>query len=145
MTSKREDREALIEKARLAYVEGWEAARRAPGASMAPHGTKSRAGIRAAFAVFEQALGEAASTPTDDEREARARILAKFERFPDADAVMLERRDVFTALRRPVQGEPTDAQVEAALQEWWYGEHEDTWEAKMRAALRAAFQEGETR
>lgn len=34
--------------------------------------------------------------------------------------------------------EPSDAQVDAALQEWWYGEHEDTWEAKMRAALRAA-------
>lgn len=42
------------------------------------------------------------------------------------------------AVFEKAQGEPSDAQVEAALQEWWYGNHEDTWESKMRAALRAA-------
>ena len=53
----------LIEKARLAFVEAWEA-RSAEDGPLKP-GDRSRAGIRAAAAVFE-----AAQKPTDDEREA---------------------------------------------------------------------------
>lgn len=60
-----EDNEKLIEEARIAFVEAWEAARKKIGRGIAPKGTKSRAGIRAAFAVFEKA-----NVATDDEREA---------------------------------------------------------------------------
>jgi hypothetical protein len=67
-TSKREE---LIEAARLAFVEAWEAKdrmirapwRNVENPPLAPKGTRTRAGIIAAFAVFEKA-----HTPADDER-----------------------------------------------------------------------------
>lgn len=62
--------ERLIEAARVAFTEAWEAERKKIGRGIAEPGTKTRAGIRAAFAVFE-----AAHAPTDDEREALIDVL----------------------------------------------------------------------
>src|SRR5690606_13390280 len=73
-----------------------------PNLDAIAHEDVARALSEAALAVFEQA-----HTPTDDEREARARITAKLDRIPDSDAVTLDKADVRTALRRTVQGEPT--------------------------------------
>lgn len=73
--------ERLIEAARVAFVEAWEAERKKIGRGTAEPGTKTRAGIIAALAVFEKAhtvterhsmsvTDSEAHTPTDDEREA---------------------------------------------------------------------------
>lgn len=61
------NREELIEAARLAYVEAWEEedARTTFNSAQRSEHARSRAGIVAALAVFEQA-----HTLTDDEREA---------------------------------------------------------------------------
>ena len=66
-------REQLIEKARDAFVKAWEAENeRVENWDRDARGThsRSRAGIEAALAVFEEA-----NTPTDDEREALAEIV----------------------------------------------------------------------
>lgn len=78
---------------------------------------------RAALAVFEQA-----HTPTDDEREALAKVVAKADeetldyerRLPDYysdeswEGYRLHADHILAAgFRRTVQGEPTDAEVEA--------------------------------
>ena len=62
------DNEKLIEEARVAFTEAWDAEdRRIENWDRDARGThsRSRAGIRAALAVFQKAR-----TPTDDEREA---------------------------------------------------------------------------
>lgn len=62
------DNEKLIEEARVAFTEAWDAEdRRIENWDRDARGThsRSRAGIRAALAVFQKA-----HTPTDDEREA---------------------------------------------------------------------------
>lgn len=140
------NREQLIEKARVAFNEAWatEDAYLTRNNHPKVEHTRSRAGIEAAFAVFEeahtqtgerlrQARTEAATqhlradkaeaqvrtAPTDDEREA----IQEFEReIPDAyvmdsydgPCIILTERSAKTALsalRRTVQGEPTDAEV----------------------------------
>lgn len=151
-----DEREALIEEAAKAIrAEAYDGGHGTMGPDQFDGMCRLIAEV--ALAVFEQA-----HTPTDDEREA---VEAEAERLwptgreysPQQTAAVFSVKELdaycasaFTrgaryalALRRPVRGEPTDAQIEAALQEWWYGEHEDTWEAKMRAALRTAFQEGQ--
>ena len=90
---------------------------------------------------------------TDDEREALSNFLfsvyehgSQPNALREADAILS-----FLASRRPAQGEPTDAQVIAALNAW----HQDVMpvnrlgvfgtqkEDLMRAALRAAFTAGQ--
>lgn len=68
--------EQLIEAARVAFTEAWEAERAKIGRGIAEQGTKTRAGIRAAWAVFEEA-----HAPTGDERVAR--VLAWYEEKGD--------------------------------------------------------------
>ena len=61
---------------------------------------------RSALAVFEKA-----HTPTDDEREALARVAAKIERVPDSDAVTIDKADarilVAAGFCRPEVPEPS--------------------------------------
>ena len=90
----------LIEEARVAYVEAWEAARGAPGASMAPHGTKSRAGIRAAFAVFEKA-----HAPTDEFRFTDDEWRA-YQAIPDQGYSHRHSIENIVNSRRPAPEEP---------------------------------------
>jgi hypothetical protein len=80
-----------------------------------------------------------AHTPTDDEREALFRALDGL--VPDG----IDHRDAVDAVlaagfRRTAQGEPTDAQVEAALVAYWGAMNVDWYGSRtgMRAALRAA-------
>lgn len=198
------NREELIEAARLAYVSQWEAENIRVG-NTGNH-NRSRAGIVAALAVFEQARtpteecncapgpdgvvihnswaheqahtptglkphtdytvrvngGESVTLttlgePTDDEREALADLRYTVHggtTAPDgvhrvgrvaADAVLA------AGFRRTVQGEPTDAQVQAAARELFnrarpgneyadltYAEVRAEYEADARAVLRAA-------
>ena len=49
--------DAEIEKARVAYVEAWEAERKRIGRGIAPKGTKSRAGMRAALEAIRPTEG----------------------------------------------------------------------------------------
>lgn len=119
-------------------------------------------------------LFEQAHTPTDDEREAIIDALldelgwewdeVPEEHIPSSRAILGDMADrvlaVSAGFRRPVQGEPTDAQVLAALNaegksthvarrpfnpapdlSYYAIEHVEA----MRAALRAAFQTGENR
>ena len=135
------NKDQLIEKARVAYVEAWEAENARienwDRDSRGKH-TRSRAGIEAAFAVFEEAHAPVAKcggaqtncrhdmhppmhsaacpvsqahTPTDDERE---RLLADAAAFTDgyteesASGTIKVIIRLADALRRTVQGEPTD-------------------------------------
>lgn len=151
------EREALIEKAAKAIFElnpapnAWTAWEDRVELERTHRRDKSWSGpverarehAAAAFAVFEKA-----QAPTDDEREALSNFLftvyehgSQPNALREADAILS-----FLASRRPAQGEPTDAQVIAALNAW----HQDvmpvnrlgvfgTWkEDRMRAALRAA-------
>ena len=109
------NREELIEAARVAYVEAWEAKRKEIGRGIAEPGAKSRAGIQAALAVFEQA--HTPTTPTDDEREALidVMVMTKLSDYAATDMSTIHQAvDAILAagFRRTVQGEPTDAQVE---------------------------------
>lgn len=105
MTNKREE---LIEKAAKAIEKvpyhAWHDVTREGAREIA----------RAALAVFEQS-----HTPTNDEREALLSVIISAPESGDALHVSeAERvRDAVLAVgfRRPVQGEPTDAQVLAAL------------------------------
>lgn len=67
------------------------------------------------WACWVDRYGRDHHAPTLDVRDARARILAKFDRLPDADAVMIERADALTALRRTVQGDRTSEDYDSAL------------------------------
>ena len=49
--------DAEVEKARVAYVEAWEAERKRIGRGIAPKGTKSRAGMRAALEAIRPTEG----------------------------------------------------------------------------------------
>lgn len=96
----------------------------------------------------------AQTEPTDDERDATV-ALAEYDRSQPSDYERAYADPLAKALRallrRPAQGEPTDAQVIAALNAW----HQDvmpvnrlgvfgTWkEDRMRAALNAAFTAGQ--
>ena len=177
------NREQLIEKARVAYVEAWEAENARienwDRDSRGKH-TRSRAGIEAALAVFEEAhtpkvierhdereplatwdvdgmiegLRSAADSPKDQVAITRQRLLEAAEAIETLTA----------GFRRTVQGEPTDAQVLAALNARELSVRERSGNARhfnpapdlsyysegnvadMRAALRAAFNEtGENR
>lgn len=164
MTSKREDREALIEAAKVAIQKRaqWRSLHW-PKLDALAHDDVARALAEAALAVFEQA-----HTPTDDERTPEFESLEQelFKHQPVLsmrdghiagcqcmDRVFQERTEdwgthlaeVFTALRRPVQGEPTDIAVDDALAafEGYPGNMIDrssrSWQRdQMRAALRAA-------
>lgn len=62
------------------------------------------------WACWVDRYGQDHHAPTDDEREALARVAAKLDRIPDSDAVTLDKTDARTLLaaaRRTVQGEPT--------------------------------------
>lgn len=100
-----------------------------------------------------RAVFEKAHTPTDDEREALARIVRRVidsaytfegDLDPSVDEILI--RELLTAgFRRTVQGEPTDAQVEAAAvgyntfpEEWERMSARGQHKSRMRAALRAA-------
>lgn len=110
------DGKQLIEEARLAFVEAWEEedARTTFNSAARSEHNRSRAGIRAALAVFEKAR-----TPTDDEREVWARVVAKINRVPDSDAVTVDKEDakvlVAAGFRRTEGPEPRAAQVIAAV------------------------------
>lgn len=97
-----------------------------------------------------RACGCSCHAPTDDERPAlsnmtdiiRRAITEWGEEFDDSDLTIRIRTDLIAAgFRRSEvpepQGEPTDAQVEAALSAWRSEWNTDDVEA-MRAALRAA-------
>lgn len=196
MTDKREDREALIEGVKVAIQKRatWRSLHW-PNLDALAHEDVARALAEAALAVFEQALGEATSTPTDDEREAylpadvynrlmahlmaggRGGLLLAGEVQSLTGASALRRRSVQGEPSRPLtpcgniactgcrecgcpalgiepQGEPTDAQVLAALNEYeaWSAEESlDMWGTdqaeRMRRALcvAAATQGGESR
>lgn len=92
MTNKREDREAAIDQAAKAMYRLTN--------SLSVSGARDLA--RAAFAVFEQS-----HTPTNDEREVveSALLATGVLRFPGDRFALAEA--ALTALRRPVQGEPT--------------------------------------
>lgn len=137
--------EELIEKARVAYVEAWEAERKKIGRGVAEPGTKSRAGIIAALAVFREH-----TAPTDDERETveqmRDRLLpgvlayASLEGLTEAGVASAALRIGITeALRRGAPTEPavTDGMVKRALDEYLRAETGGKVRA-MRAALEAA-------
>ena len=107
--------------------------------------------------VFEQA-----HTPTDDEPVAygiygRVTGNLKYVQVMDEQEVVEQSEfyDVVPLFRRPVQGEPTDAQVEAALNAYdpqaatdddvadWGEEHVADMRAALRAALAAGREEGQ--
>lgn len=100
--------EELIEKARIAYVEAWEAERKKIGRGIAPPGTKSRAGIIAALAVFREH-----TAPADDDRE----TLAAEETLTNAARGIPPRpeADFDIATARPLGPEPTASTVEPAV------------------------------
>ena len=108
-----------------------------------------RAFSRSALAVFEKA-----QAPADDEREALARLMCEKEdsgsysedegtcswHFELADAVLA------AGFRRPAQGEPTEKQVQAAIQGRYAAFRQNVHATEthlMRAALHAAFTAGQ--
>lgn len=180
MTSKREDREALIEEAAKAIFAEIYPDEFVPDV-FHPQVAEMKA-ARAALAVFEQA-----HTPTDDEREILTRIIHDETGEPEEESGFVADAILAAGFRRPVQGEPpvapyfddgmidpdicreceepesscrcleartpepqgepTDAQVLAALSallpavDWSaeaMGKANPTWIASMRDALRAA-------
>ena len=144
-------REALIEEAAKALAgltdAEWDIA--------TAEGTDHLAGY---FEAAEQVLAvfEAAQKPTTDEREHMAQVIRNAEASGPVFASTLADVILAAGFRRPVQGEPTDAQVRASLHAFYAirhpmfapGELEDYGKhmvRAMRAALRAAFQTGENR
>lgn len=168
----REEREALIEKAAKALLdsEGIEPEEDGTywGAGTWPNAVKD---ARTCWAIFEQARGrhmattqtvnidraewerlkavEQAHTPTSDERAVmddmadliRDQVYDPWNNTPEAIAEAL----TAAGFRRTVQGEPTDAQVEAAAvgyntfpEEWERMSARGQHKSRMRAALRAA-------
>lgn len=111
MTSKREDREALITEAAEAIVEAMGGI--VPDELESMHADAAKA----ALAVFEQA-----HTPTDDERELLAEadaLVASWDlkgSWTSESPVGLVMR-LAAALRRPVQGEPSDARFRGIVGE----------------------------
>lgn len=113
--------EKLIEAARVAYVEAWEAARKKIGRGIAEPGTKSRAGITAAFAVFEKAHTKKLDTsaepvkketdslhvaPIDDEREVFEALADRLGEHPQASNYEIaDSGEYETKLRGPVDVE----------------------------------------
>lgn len=130
--------------------------------------------------VDREALIEQAHTPTDDEREILTRIIHDETGEPEEESGFVADAILAAGFRRPVQGEPcgvlstpehnawvqgwnaaveaqgepSDAQVLAALNAYYEpdrypGQTLSDWSEgstrAMRAALRAAFQEGESR
>lgn len=146
MTSKREDREALIEEAAKAmYFEDCGVA------ALEDDAEPFREMARVALGVFEQA-----HTPTDDEREASIEeVAAAFQQHEGAptwkdnpvarDAAlrwhMRGFKDGLNA-RRPVQGEPTDAAAEAEANRRWPHVPGDPDASSARSARRLSFRQG---
>jgi len=77
---------------------------------------RHRRALKVALAVFEKALGEATVIPTDDEREELALLIDPNALELHAYPFPLDAADRVLAAgfrRTEVQGEPSDAQVEA--------------------------------
>ena len=165
------EREALIEKARVAYVEAWEAENnRVENWDRDANGThsRSRAGIEAALAVFEES-----QRPSEEERETLRYdedglhiywadtvegCWVAFRRVDCVGEEELPGRRLPAGFRRPVspsvverhdlvmpiydeepQAEPTDAQVMDAFVAYVDTTGGSASKRGMRAALRAAF------
>lgn len=128
------EREELIERARVAFVEAWEGVNdNVPSAERAP-GARSRAGIEAALAVFK-----AAHAPTDDEREALDQIIR------DADGWWPEARDAILAAgfrRSEVPSRPLNAEREQAAARFVMKELHDLRDMTTGEAAHHAFVSG---
>ncbi|CAN7516772.1 hypothetical protein LJR042_003530 [Microbacterium maritypicum] len=105
------DNEKLIEEALVAY---W-------GGAMNAHVHGSAAGMRAAFAVFEKALGEATDTPTahevtSDDREALFEVLGPILHLPISEIRdRIVASDVWRFRRSEKVHTPTDDEREALI------------------------------
>lgn len=95
--------EERIEAARVAFVNAWEAENQKIGEGSGEPGQRSRAGILAALAIFEEACA-----PTEEDRELMANLIPLGFREQDGVRNVVQAADRIFAegFRRVLRAEP---------------------------------------